>query len=549
MIQHYLLNLEATIKEKWDEPALCFFQGEQFTFGQLAEHIARFHLLFRENQIAIGDKIALCAKNTARWAVSFLSVTTYGTVIVPILAEFHPDSVNNLVDHSDSVLLFTDKEIWNKLDPEKMPKLKAVINCDDFSLLFSRDKKLSADFAALDQSFAAAYPKGFSPADVKFFTEDLKALSIINYTSGTTSDPKGVMLSYENVSASVSFAHNKIPVPQGAKIVSMLPMAHIYGLVFEFLYPLSGGACIYFLGKSPAPSLLLKAMKTVKPYLVLTVPLVMEKIYKSSVKPALSKPAVKILSHIPGLRQIVFKKVRSSLDAAFGGNVQEYIMGGAALNPEVEKCFHKIGLSYTVGYGMTEAAPLLAYAHPWEYVQGSCGKPVDCAEVKIDSENQFKVAGEILAKGANICLGYYKNEEATKAAFTEDGFLHTGDLGVIDKKGNIFIKGRSKSLILSANGQNIYPEELEAIVNSQAYVLESVVVERAGNKIVALVYLDQDAIKKDGLDAQAVADIPEIIRLRANNSLPAYSRISSVETVSEPFAKTPKMSIKRFLYK
>ena len=326
-------------------------------------------------------------------------------------------------------------------------------------------------------------------------------------------------------------------------------VAHIYGLVFEFLYPLSGGACIYFLGKSPAPSLLLKAMKAVKPYLVLTVPLVMEKIYKSSVKPALSKPAVKILSHIPGLRQIVFKKVRSSLDAAFGGNVQEYIMGGAALNPEVEKCFHKIGLSYTVGYGMTEAAPLLAYAHPWEYAQGSCGKPVDCAEVKIDSENQFKVAGEILAKGANICLGYYKNEEATKAAFTEDGFLHTGDLGVIDKKGNIFIKGRSKSLILSANGQNIYPEELEAIVNNQAYVLESVVVERAGNKIVALVYLDQDAIKKDGLDAQAVADIPEIIRLRANNSLPAYSRISSVETVSEPFAKTPKMSIKRFLYK
>ena len=549
MEQHYLLNLEATIKRKWDKPALCFFQGEELSFGQVAGHIARFHLLFKENGIAVGDKIAICAKNTHRWAVSFLSVTTYGTVIVPILADFHPDSVNNLVNHSDSLLLFTDREIWNKLDPEKMPKVRAVINCDDFELLFSRDEALTESYRKLDETFKAAYPQGFGPEHVKYYTEDIKALSIINYTSGTTSAPKGVMLSYENVSASIEFALRKIPVKDGDKIVSMLPMAHIYGLVFEFIYPICGGACIYFLGKSPAPSLLLKAMKSVKPYLVLTVPLVMEKIYKSSVKPALQKPAVKVLSRIPGLRQIVFKKVRKSLDTAFGGNVQEYIMGGAALNPEVEKCFHDIKLSYTVGYGMTEAAPLLAYAHPWEYAKGSCGMAVDCADVKIDSEDPHRIAGEILAKGDNICLGYYKNEEATKAAFTEDGYLRTGDLGVIDKKGNIYIKGRSKALILSANGQNIYPEELEAMVNSQPYVVESVVVERAGNKIYALVYVDTDAIRKDGLSISAVADLPEVIRLTVNKELPAYSRIFKVELVDKPFEKTPKMSIKRFLYK
>jgi len=325
-------------------------------------------------------------------------------------------------------------------------------------------------------------------------------------------------------------------------------MAHIYGLVFEFLYPVSGGVSIYFLGKTPAPSLLLKAMKDVKPYLVLTVPLVLEKVYKSAVKPALSKPAVKVLYNIPLLNKIVCNKIRKSLDAAFGGNVYEYIMGGAALNPEVEACFHKIGLHYLVGYGMTEAAPLLGYENWWDYQPGSCGKKVTCAEVRIDSEDPQHIAGEIQAKGDNICIGYYKNEEATQAAFTEDGFLRTGDLGVIDAKGNIFIKGRSKSMILTANGQNVYPEELEAIINSCEHVAESVVVDRAG-KIVGLVYLDQDSIKKAGLDEEAISDIPENIRIATNRQLPAYSQITKVEVMLEPFQKTPKMSIKRFLYK
>lgn len=549
-MHNYLNLLNKTVKENWESPALCFFNGEKITFEGLAKHIARFHILFEKTGIKKGDKIAICAKNTNRWAVSFLSVNTYGAVIVPILSDFLPESVNSLVDHSDSVILFTDKEIWNKLNASKMPKIKAVINVDDFSLLYSSDKNFADVFASLDESFNEKYLQGFGKEDAKFKVDDsnINDLAVINYTSGTTSAPKGVMLTYGNVSASVEFAHNHIPCCPGETIVSMLPMAHIYGLVFEFIYPLSGGVCVYYLGKSPAPSLLLKAMKSVKPYLVITVPLVMEKIYKSSVKPALSKPAVKVLTHIPGVNKLIYNKVRKSLDAAFGGNVQQYIMGGAALNPEVERCFRKIGLHYTVGYGMTEAAPLLAFEDWSKYAFGSCGKGVDCAEIRIDSEDGHKIAGEIQAKGNNVCLGYYKNEEATAAAFTDDGFLRTGDLGTIDKAGNIYIRGRSKNMILSSSGQNIYPEEIEAVVNSQPYVAESVVVDR-GSKLVALVYLDQDGIKKAGLDAEAVSDIPESIVANVNKSMPNYSKLTKVEVVLEPFAKTPKMSIKRFMYK
>lgn len=549
-MHNYLNLLNSTIKQQWSKPALCFFQGEEISFEGLAKHIARFHLLFEQLELKAGDKIAICAKNTNRWAVSFLAVNTYGTVIVPILADFTPDSVNHLVDHSDSTILFTDKEIWEKLDAKSMPKLNLAINPDDFSLLYASDQNFKSLYENLDESFNTKYSNGFGPEDIQFRVDDknLDDLAVINYTSGTTSAPKGVMLSYRNISASVEFAMRRIPCSAEDKLVSMLPMAHIYGLVFEFLYPLCGGVTIYFLGKSPAPSLLLKAMKSVKPYLVLTVPLVMEKIYKSSVKPALQKPAVKILSKVPFLNRIVFNKVRASLNTAFGDNVRQFIMGGAALNPEVEACFHKIGLNYTVGYGMTEAAPLLAYEHPSKFAKGSCGKKVDCATIRIDSVDMHKVAGEIQAKGENICLGYYKNEAATKAAFTEDGFLKTGDLGIIDKAGNIFIKGRSKSMILSANGQNIYPEEVEAVINSQPYVTESVVVDRA-SKLVALVYLDQDAIKKAGLDQETIADIPENIKTASNKELPVYSKLTKVEIVLEPFAKTPKMSIKRFMYK
>ena len=548
-MKHYLATLESSMKAGWDRPALCNYHGEVFTNADLAAEIVKFDLVFSALGIKKGDKIALCAKNVARWAVSFLSVNAYEAVIVPILADFHPDSINRLVDHSDSVLLFTDKEIWDRLDISRMPKLRGAVNIDDFSVLYAAKPEFKELMASRDGLYARKYPEGISKEEFAFkSTDNFDDLAVINYTSGTTSDPKGVMLTYGNLSASIQFGHDNIKIFPGDTIVSMLPMAHVYGMAYEFLYPLSGGCAVYYLGKTPAPSLLLKAMQEVRPYMVCTVPLVMEKIYKASLKPVLSRPAMKLLTAIPGVNRIIFNKVREKLDAAFGGKVRNYIMGGAALNPEVEKCFKRIGLHYTVGYGMTEAAPLLAYEDWRRYVPGSCGKGISCVKVRIDSEDPENIAGEIQAKGDNIMKGYYKNEEATAAAFTDDGYLRTGDLGIMDAEGNIFIKGRSKSMILSANGQNIYPEELEAVVNNQNYVSESVVVDRAG-KIVALVYFDGDAIRKDALDDEAVSDLPEKVRLASNRQLPAYSQIAKVEVVTVPFEKTPKMSIKRFLYK
>ena len=547
-MEHYLACLENSMKSAWGKPALCNYKGEVFTNADLAKYIVKFGMMFEKAGIRKGDKIALCAKNTARWAVTFLAVNAYGAVIVPILVDFHPDSVSHLTDHSDSVLLFTDKEIWDKLDKSAMPKLKGAINVDDFSLLYAPDPKFKEAFENMDSDFEARYPDGLSSADISFPVDNFSDLAVINYTSGTTSAPKGVMLTYGNLSASIEYGHKHVLIYPGDTLVSMLPMAHVYGMVYEFLYPLTGGCAVYYLGKTPAPSLLLKAMKDVKPYMICTVPLVMEKIYKSSLKPVLSKWYIRVLAAIPGVNKIIFNKMRSGLDTAFGGKVRTYIMGGAALNPEVEKWFKRIGLHYTVGYGMTEAAPLLAYEDWSRYVPGSCGKVIDCIEARIDSDDPQHIAGEIQAKGANITIGYYKNEEANKAAFTEDGFLRTGDLGIIDKNNNVFIKGRSKSMILSANGQNIYPEELEAVINNQEFVAESLVVDRSG-KLVALVYFDKDAIKNARLDEEAVSDLPEKVRLASNRQLPGYSQISKVETVMVPFEKTPKMSIKRFLYK
>lgn len=547
-MEHYLACLENSMKSAWDKPALCNYRGEVFTNADVAKYIVKFGMMFGKAGIKKGDKIALCAKNTARWAISFLAVNAYEAVIVPILVDFHPDSIAHLTDHSDSVLLFTDKEIWDKLDVSVMPKLKGAINVDDFSLLYAPDPKFKEAFESMDADFKAKYGDNFSPKDLTLPKDNFSELAVINYTSGTTSAPKGVMLTYGNLSASIEYGHKHVLIYPGDKLVSMLPMAHVYGMVYEFLYPLSGGCAVYYLGKTPAPSLLLKAMKDVKPYMICTVPLVMEKIYKSSLKPMLSKWYIRVLTAIPGVNKIIFNKMRSGLDTAFGGKVRHYIMGGAALNPEVEKWFKRIGLHYTVGYGMTEAAPLLAYEDWSRYVPGSCGKVIDCIQARIDSDDPQHIAGEIQAKGANITIGYYKNEEANKAAFTDDGFLRTGDLGIIDKDRNVFIKGRSKSMILSANGQNIYPEELEAVINNQEFVAESLVVDRSG-KLVALVYFDNDAIKNAKLDEEAVSDLPEKIRLASNRQLPLYSQISKVETVMVPFEKTPKMSIKRFLYK
>ncbi|MBR1574558.1 MAG: AMP-binding protein [Bacteroidales bacterium] len=545
-MEHYLAALQKATRKFWDKPALNTIGGESFTYGDMAVQIEKFHCFFEAIGLKKGDKVALCANNGARWGMTYMAVNTYETVIVPILADFTPEAVCTLVNHSDSIGFFTSADRWKKQDIANFPALRFVVDIDSWSLLYAREESIAEAFGKMDDMLKARYPKGFGPDDVVFPTDNWDDLSTINYTSGSTGNPKGVMLTYRNFSANVDFSQRHVPA--GDKMVSMLPMAHMYGLVIEFIYPLSNGTSIYWLGKAPTPAALLKAFADVKPYLLITVPLVMEKIYKSKIKPTLDKPAVKFLLKIPGINNIIYKKVKDGLVAAFGGNVQEFIMGGAALNPEVERIFKRINFPYLVGYGMTEACPLLAYEHWTKYVPGSCGKAVDCATVRIDSEDPQHIVGEIQAKGENITIGYYKNEEASANAFTEDGYLKTGDLGIMDAEGNIFIRGRSKNMILSANGQNIYPEEVEAIVNNQSYVSESVVVDRGG-KLVALVYLDQVGIAKDLLDKEAIADIPDQIKNGANKSLPVYSKIAQVETMDQPFEKTPKMSIKRFLYK
>ena len=544
-MKHYFTRLEEAIKNNWDRPALGNYRGELFTFGDFATQIAKFHVFFENIGLKKGDKVALCAKNSARWGITFFAANTYEAVLVPILADFHPDSVNSLVDHSESTILLTDTDIWNKLDITKMPSIKAVISSSDFSLLYAADENIQKASDELDKLFAAKYPKGFTASDVAYPKDNDKELAIINYTSGTTSAPKGVMLRYECLSANVAFGQKRLPSYPEDKIVSMLPMAHMYGMMFELIYPLCGGSSIYYLGKTPTPALLLGAMAEVKPYLVITVPLVMEKIFKSKVAPVVNKPIMKVITSIPGLNQIIFKKIRTTLLNAFGGNVREIVMGGAALNPDVEKWFRKFKLPFTVGYGMTEAAPLLAYEDWWEFASKSCGKCVDSVEVRIDSEVPYNKVGEIQAKGYSLMSGYYKNEEATKAAFTEDGWMRTGDLGLLDAKGNNFIKGRSKNMILSANGQNIYPEEIEAVVNNQPYVVESVVVDR-GARLVALIYMDSEKAKLEGVDLE---EYKKTIMTEVNKSMPAYSKVNLVEYMDQPFEKTPKMSIKRFMYK
>ena len=544
-IMHYFSRLENTIKSNWNGIAVANYRGESFTYGELATQIARFHVFFEAVGLKKGDKVALCAKNSARWGITFFAANTYEAVLVPILADFHPESVNSLVDHSESKVLLTDTDIWTKLDITKMPQIQAVFSSSDFSLLYASDEKIQKACDDLDSLFAAKYPEGFAPEHVSYPTGNDKELAIINYTSGTTSAPKGVMLRHECISENVSFGQKRLPTGPGDTLVSMLPMAHMYGMMFELIYPVCNGASIYYLGKTPTPALLLGALKEIKPYLVITVPLVMEKIFKSKVAPIVNKPAMKVLCSIPGVNQLIFKKVRNTLLEAFGGRIREIVMGGAALNPDVEKWFRRFKLPFTVGYGMTEAAPLLAYEDWWEFASKSCGKAVDSVEVRIDSEDPYNKVGEIQAKGISLMSGYYKNEEATAAAFTEDGWMRTGDLGLLDKKGNIYIKGRSKNMILSANGQNIYPEEIEAVVNNQPYVIESVVIDR-GAKLVALVYADAEAMKAAGVEAEAFK--AQIIA-EVNASMPAYSKIGLVEIMAEPFEKTPKMSIKRFMYK
>lgn len=544
-MKHYLSRLQESMVAKWNTEALSDYRGENFTFANFATEIARLHTIYRTLDIKKGDKIALAAKNCSRWAMAFLATTTYRAVAVPILCDFTPEAITNLTAHSDSVVLFTEPKIWDEMEIEKMPKLRIAINVENYSILYLREEEKRSEINSKLSHIPAVYSEDKKHEVTNYGTFELDDLAIINYTSGTTSQPKGVMLTSANISANIDFALENIAVEDGDKIISMLPLAHMYGMAFEFIYPVCGGGHVYFLGKTPTPTLLLQALGEVKPYLLITVPLVIEKIFKGKILPILGKPLMKMLTHTPGLNKLVYGKIRKQLLATFGGNLRSIILGGAALNPTIEKIMRKVKLPYTVGYGMTECAPLLSYAAWNTFKMGSCGRAVDGLDLRIDSENPQKIVGEIQAKGPNVMIGYYKNEEATRAAFTEDGYLRTGDLGIIDKGGNIFIRGRSKCMILSANGQNIYPEEVEAILNTLPHVAESLIVDR-DKRLVALVALTADDLALD--EATIKAEL-ENTRIEANAQLPAYSQITSIEIVREGFAHTPKHSIKRFLYK
>ena len=542
-MRHYLSIFQQAVRNRWDKPALSDYRGETFTFADMATQIAKHHVLFEKVGLKPGDKVALASKNCARWAISFLAVGTYRAVAVPILPDFAPETIGELANHSESVILFTEARIWEAIDKNNTTTLKAVISVDDFSVLYAADETLAESVAAEQAKMPKVYPAEQKEQVSDYKIGDIDDLAIINYTSGTTSSPKGVMLTAKNISSNIEFALNRIPVTETDKIMSMLPLAHMYGMAFEFMYPLCGGGHVYFLGKTPTPTVLMQALADIKPYILITVPVVMEKIFKNKVMPKLSSPLMRVLTNIPILRGVIYGKVRATLLETFGGNLRSIVLGGAAISLPVEKVMRKVRLPYTVGYGMTECAPLIGYS-PWEsFKLGSCGRAVDNVEVRIDSDDPAKKVGEIQVKGDNVMQGYYKNPEATAATFTADGYLRTGDLGIIDKEGNIFIKGRSKCMILSPNGQNIYPEEIESILNSMPHVGESLIVDRKGG-LVALVALQAD----EKCSAEELKEIMEQNRSELNTRMPAYSKITAIEIIEGGFEHTPKQSIKRFLY-
>ncbi len=548
--KHYLEFLQGTMKKRWNELALTDLDSDnKYTYARLAEQIERLHAIFEALGIKEGDKVALCGRNCANWGVTFLAIETYKAVAVSILPDFTGEGIQNLVNHSEASLLFVGPNVKKKVQFDTMPNLKAMIFMDDFSLVAAKDEKTEKAFAQADDLFAKKYPNGVQKEDINYPTDNLNELALINYTSGTTSAPKGVMLSHLNLSGNVEFACNRIPHRPGDRVLSMLPIAHMFGLMFEFLYQVCDGAEVYFLTKAPTPSTLMKAFAQVHPFMILTVPLVIEKIVKKSVLPVINKPAMKVLWHTPGINLIIRKKVNEKLMTAFGGQLRHLIIGGAALNQEVEQCLKDIKFVYCVGYGMTECGPLISYEDWFRFKFHSCGKDLPQCRVRVDSEDPQHKEGELQVNGINVMMGYYKNEEATKAVFTEDGWMRTGDLGIIDKDGNIFIKGRSKNMILGPSGQNIYPEEIEDKLNNMPCVVESVVVDRGG-KLVALVFPDNTPEGKKLLHgANNFNELMEQNRKELNKQLPQYSQITAIELVANEFEKTPKRSIKRFMYK
>ncbi len=544
--KHLFQYFNEVFPRRWELPALSDYKGKvSYTYGEVAENVARLGVMMEELGVEKGDKIAMCGRNSANWAVSYLGISIYGGVIVSILQDFKGEDVQGLVNHSDATLMFVGPYVWKTLDPATMPKLKAIISIEDFSLLYAPDQEaVQAKIDGVEAAFQAKYPKGFSPADVNYRTDNLDDLMLINYTSGSTGTPKGVMLSYRNLSNNVANAIYALPNQECEEVVSMLPLAHMYGQLGEFLFQICTGCHVYFLTKTPTPALLLQALADVKPYIMITVPLVIEKIYKKSIYPVISKGVIRAIWHVPGLGHAIRAVVRKKLMKAFGGNIRYLLLGGAALNPEAERALLDMRFPLTIGYGMTECAPLITGSHPKKFKYRSTGQVLPGMEAKLDNPNAEGV-GEILVRGANVMMGYYKNEEATKAAFTEDGWMHTGDLGYIDKQNFIYLRGRNKNMILGASGQNIYPEEIEDKLNNQAGVVESVVVERDG-KLIGLVFPDLNEVEKSEM---SITEFMKENLAKLNALLPKYSQVHDIEVVEKEFEKTPKKSIKRFLYK
>ena len=547
MEQSFIAYIENSIKENWDLDALTDYKGATLQYKDVARKIEKLHIIFEASGIKKGDKIAVCGRNSSHWGVTFLATLTYGAVIVPILHEFKADNVHNIVNHSEAKLLFVGDQVWENLNESAMPLLEGIMMMADFYILVSRSEKLDYAREHLNEMFGKKYPKNFRKEHVSYHKDQPDELAVINYTSGTTSYSKGVMLPYRSLWSNTTFAFEVLPLKAGDKIVSMLPMAHMYGLAFEFLYEFAVGCHIFFLTRMPSPKIIFQAFTEVKPNLIVAVPLIIEKIIKKSVLPKLETPAMKLLLKVPIINDKIKATVREQMIQAFGGNFAEIIVGGAAFNQEVEQFLKMIDFPYTVGYGMTECGPIICSSR-WETLKlASCGKATTRMEVKIDSPDPQNVAGEIICKGANLMLGYYKNAEATSQIIDVNGWLHTGDLATMDTEGYVTVRGRSKNMLLTASGQNIYPEEIESKLNNMPYVSESLIVLQK-DKLVALIYPDFDDAFAHGMEQSDIEKVMEDNRNELNLQLPAYCQITKVKIHFEEFEKTAKKSIKRFMY-
>lgn len=541
--------IERSIKENWDFDALTDYKGATLQYHDVARKIEKLHILFENSGVQKGDKIALCGRNSSCWAVAFLATLTYGAVVVPIQHEFTPDQVHHIVNHSESKLLFVGDVVATTINPEAMPALEGIVYIPDFSLVLSRSESLTYAREHLNEIFGKKYPKYFRVEHVSYYVDDAEDLALINYTSGTTGFSKGVMLPYRTIWGNLNFCMNHLGthVPSRSNMVCILPMAHMYGLAIEFIFGFCRGLHLYFLTRLPSPTLIAEAFSTVKPSLIVAVPLIIDKIIRKRVFPIVQTHKVKLLLSMPVISKKVKQKICEQVINAFGGNMYEIIIGGAALNKEVEAFLKAIDFPFTVGYGTTECAPLISYSDYKDFVPQSCGQPVDGMEVKILSPDPEHVPGEIITRGVNVMTGYYKNQEATDAVIDKDGWYHTGDTGTMSADGHIFIRGRIKNMLLGANGQNVYPEEIEDKLNSMAMVSESIIIQK-DEKLIALVHPEQEEIKSMDFSREDIENIMEQNRLELNNSLPPFSKISAIQLYDEEFEKTPKKSIKRYLY-